>query len=74
MKILSIQIVVRDGFADHVSVQTDLPSTMPNISPECMDFQFKVACGNGKAYCEQHFPGVPIGIIDANHFRFKFGT
>jgi hypothetical protein len=65
VKLLSIQIVERQHFTDHVSIQTDLPSATPGLSAQCLDFQFTVAQGNGKAYCEQHFPDLPIEIIKA---------
>jgi hypothetical protein len=63
VKILKIQILTRQHFADHVMFFTDLPSPTPGLSSENLDLQTRVAAGQGKEYCEKHFPGIPLELI-----------
>jgi len=63
MKIVNIMVIQRNGFADTVSVTTDLPTTMPKVDDSPMYFTFNVECNKGEEYCKKHFPDVPIQLI-----------
>ena len=68
-----IFILVRDGFMDYVTLETDFPSPVPAVSKQSNVFMFQAEHGTGKTYCEQHFPGIPIEVteLDRNGLKTK---
>ena len=64
MKIVKITILVDKGSSDCIMLHTDLPSTMPVLCSDNASFSTNVACGGGIDYAEEHFPGVPVHVMD----------
>ena len=62
MKILSIFILRRQNFSDHVSLRTDLPdSTWPYEGN--LYLNFTCAAGRAEEFCATHWPGVPQEVV-----------
>ena len=71
MNIIKAQIV-RDGGPDNVSLTTDLPeATWPFEDKLCLNFV--VRAGDAEKYLGEHFPDVPIEVIDVRKGRRGYG-
>ena len=64
-KITKIFIVPRVHGMDQVVLHTDLPpATRHFASNEINTFLFFAAKGFGEEYCKEHFPGVPVEVME----------
>ena len=64
MKILSITII-RDKENEFLYLNTDLPQPLWPFEKSGAQFRMSMALGFGKKYVEEHFPNVPVKIINA---------
>ena len=68
MKILRIIILERSGVTDFVRMTTDLPSPFPpGVSDQELSIDFSTQQGKAREYVEEHFPGVPVEVIEVKH-------
>lgn len=64
--------ILRMGGADIVTLETDLPTTMPALSQDNLYLRFEVAAGKAPEYLAKHFPGLATSIVDVIKERTKF--
>lgn len=65
-------VVLSREHADYISLHTTLPDPVFPFANE-MCVSFTAAKGRGKAFIEEHFPGLPVEVIDTQTPRLKFG-
>ena len=63
MNFIKANIVLSGHGADHVSLFTDLPSSMPAVTDQGLILSFNVARNGAEAYMAKHFPNVPVTVI-----------
>lgn len=65
MRILKATILITRHGADTVSLQTDLPEgCFTTDDKEKMCLSFKVAHGGGEYYVKEHFPDIPVEVLN----------
>jgi hypothetical protein len=70
LKIVSIIVVRSTSGADHIGLETDIPDPM---SPdETLVFTAIAPRHTGIAFCQKHFPGIPVTERDYTTKRTKF--
>lgn len=68
MKVIRANLVLSQYGADHVDLLTDLPSPTPGLTDDNCWLGFIVARDQGADYLAQHFPGIPVNVVNS---RFK---
>jgi hypothetical protein len=63
IKIIRVTVVLRDA-TDIIYVHTDLPSPVPNVSPEAPSLSFVAQYDTGVAYVRTNF-GVEPEVINS---------
>lgn len=68
MKIVKATIILSDA-ADLVTLYTDLPSSMPNVTSQNLMMTFHVAKNGAWQYLKKNFIDVPVEILSNNYER-----
>jgi hypothetical protein len=72
MKILKAIVIISRVGADNISLQTDLPEgCYTTDDKERMCLSFKVTKGLWSDYLKEHFPDIPVEIVDCTKPRIK---
>ncbi len=68
MKLLKATVILRACGVDQVNLETDLPTpfTYSGDLAQPLTLKFEATKGKGLDYVRQHFPKVPVEIIDAD--------
>lgn len=65
MRVTGVTVLIRAHGADEIHVDTDYPSPFPpSVSDGPLSLKSSARSGGGVEYAKQHFPGVPLTIID----------
>jgi hypothetical protein len=65
IQVTGVTVFVKAHGADEIHVDTNLPSPFPtSVSPEPLSLKSSVRAGGAIAYAQEHFPGVPLTIIN----------
>lgn len=70
IKVNKIILLIQEYQADHITLWTNLPGAEYPFD-EKLSLEFRAGQATGEDYINQHFPGVPVEIIDLRNKKVK---